>query len=126
MNHSSTRRKTSGVLQRQQCGIAVLVRLEAVEASLALEVLDDRLGDVADVPSGQRSEPVDHDPALVERGDDREAELAPELEVLGAAAGRHVDDAGPLVLADLAPGDDPVAVGAPAASEPRRPGRRRP
>ena len=73
--------------------VAVVVRLEAVEAALVLEVLDDRLGHVPDVATGQRTEAVDHDPALVERRDDRQPELAAELEVLGAAAGCDVDDA---------------------------------
>ena len=59
---------------------------------------------------GQRPEPVDEDPRLVERRDDRQPERLAELEVLGAAARRDVDDAGPLVLADLAPGDDPMLV----------------
>ena len=41
-----------------------------------------------------------------------------ELEVLGAAARRDVDDAGALFLADVLPGDDPVldALLAPASS----------
>ena len=47
---------------------------------------------------------------LVDRGDDRQAERLAELEVLGAAARRDVDDAGALVLADLVPGHDPVLV----------------
>ena len=48
-------------------------------------------------------------PALVERRDDRQAERLAELEVLGAAARRDVDDAGPLVLADLGPRRRPGA-----------------
>ena len=90
--------------------VAVDVRLEAVEALLALEVVDDRLDDIADVTTGQRPEAVDEDPALVDRSDDRQAELLAEREVLRAAAGRDVDDPGALVLADLAPGDDAVLV----------------
>ena len=93
-------------------------RLEPVEAALALEVLDDRVGDVAHVAPGQRAEAVEEDAALVERRDDRQPERLAELEVLGAAARGDVDDAGPLVLADLGPRHDPVLVRA-------RPGRRR-
>ena len=48
---------------------------------------------------------------LVERRDDRQVELLAQPEVLGAAAGRDVHDAGALVLADLVPRDDPVHVG---------------
>ena len=90
--------------------VAVVDRLEPVEAALALEMLDDRLGDVADVPARERAEAVQEDPRLVERGDDRQPERAAELEVLGAAARCDVDDAGPLVLPDLGPGDHPVLV----------------
>ena len=53
--------------------VAVVDRLEAVEPALALQVLDDRLGDVADVAPGQAAEPVEEDAALVERRDDRQA-----------------------------------------------------
>ena len=49
-------------------------------------------------------------PDLVERRDDRQTERLAQLEVLGAAARRDVDDARPLVLADLVPGDDPMLV----------------
>ena len=90
--------------------VAVVDRLEPVEATLALEVLDDRLGDVADIPPRERAEAVQEDPGFVERGHDRQPERAAELEVLGAAARCDVDDARPLVLADLGPGDDPVLV----------------
>ena len=47
---------------------------------------------------------------LVERRDDRQAELLAQLVVLGARAGRDVDDARALVLADLVPRDDAVLV----------------
>ncbi len=91
--------------------VAVVDRLEPVEAALALEVLDDRVGHVAHVAPRQRAEPADEDAALVERGDDRQPERLAELEVLGAAARGDVDDAGPLVLADVGPRHDPVLVG---------------
>ncbi len=90
--------------------IAVGDRLEPVEAVLALEVLNDRVGHVADVASGQRAEAVDHDPAVVERRDHRQAELLAEGVVLGTATGRDVDDPGPLFLTDLVPRDDPMLV----------------
>ncbi len=90
--------------------VAVGDRLEPVEAVLALEVLDDRIGDIAHVAARQRAEPVDEDAALVERRDDRQAERLAQLEVLGAAAGGDVDDAGPLVLPDLGPRHDPMLV----------------
>ena len=59
---------------------------------------------------GQVAEPIDEDARLVERGDDRQSELLPELEVLRAAARGDVDDAGPLVLADLGPRHDDMLV----------------
>ena len=52
---------------------------------------------------------------LVERGDDGQPQLLAQLEVLRAAAGRDVDDARALLLADLVPGDDAVDVGRRAA-----------
>ena len=73
--------------------VAVGDGLEPVEAALALEVLDDRVGHIADVRARQVPEAVDEEPGLVERGDDRQPELLPELEVLGAAARGDVDDA---------------------------------
>ena len=85
-------------------------RLEALEPTLALEVFDDRLGDVAHIPAGQRPEAGDDHARLVERRHDRQAERLAELVVLRAAARRDVDDAGALVLADLVPGDDDVLV----------------
>ena len=99
------------------------VGLEPVEAVLPLEVLDDRLGDVADVAAAQRAEAVDEDARLVEWRDDRQTELAPELEVLGPAAWGDVDDARALVLADLVPRHDPMLVRAAvgAAGGERRP-----
>ena len=90
--------------------VAVGDGLETVEAVLALEVLDDRVGGVADVGAGQVPEAVDEDPGLVERGDDRQPQLLAELEVLGAAAGGDVDDARALVLPHLAPRHDDVLV----------------
>ena len=103
--------------------VAVLDRLEAVEPALAAQVLDDRLGDVAHVAPAERPEPIEDDPGLVDRGDDGQAECLAELEVLGAAAGRDVDDAGALVLADLAPRDDAVLVAGPASNAARTAGR---
>ena len=90
--------------------VAVGDRLEALEPTLVLEVFDDRLGDIAHVPAGQRPEAGDDDAGLVERRHDRQAERLAELVVLGATARRDVDDAGALVLADLVPGDDDVLV----------------
>ena len=45
---------------------------------------------------------------LVDRRQHRQPELAAELEVLAAAAGRDVDDPGPLLERDLVPRDDAV------------------
>ena len=55
-----------------------------------------------------------------------QAQRLAEREVLRAAAGRDVDDPGPLLLADLVPGHDPVLVAAavgPAGRERRPDGR---
>jgi hypothetical protein len=90
--------------------VAVGDGLEPVETALALQVLDDRVGHVADVGAGQVAEIVDEDARLVERGDDRQPERLAQLEVLGAAARGDVDDAGPLLLADLVPRHDDVLV----------------
>ena len=90
--------------------IAVADRLQAIEPPVVLEALDDRLGHVAHVATGQRLEALDEDARLVERRDDRQPETLAELEVLGAAARCDVDDAGPLLLPDLVPGDDPMHV----------------
>ena len=90
--------------------IAVADRLQPIEPPVVLEALDDRLGHVAHVATGQRLEALDEDARLVERRDDRQPETLAELEVLGAAAGGDMDDAGPLLLPDLVPGDDPMHI----------------
>ncbi len=90
--------------------VPVVVRLEPVETVRVLEVLDDRIGHVAHVAMAERPEPIEEDAGVIDRRDDREPERLAELEVLGAAAGRDVDDASALVLADLDPGHDAVLV----------------
>ncbi len=90
------------------------VRLEVVEEALLLQVLDDALRDPVSIEPGQPAEARQVVPVLVERRDDRQAERLAELVVLRAGAGRDVDDARALVLADLVPGDDAVLVARPA------------
>ena len=91
--------------------VAVAIRLETVEAVLPLQMLDDRVGDVPDVPAAEGSEALDDDPAVVERGDHRQPERLAEGVVLGAAARGDVHDPGALVLADVGPRNDAVFVG---------------
>ena len=112
MYHSSTRRKSERRLAPPAVRVAVVVRLEAVEAVLAASGRS-TIGSVTSRTSRPVSEPK---PSMtiavvVERRDHRQPERLAELEVLGAAARGDVDDAGPLLLADLVPGDDAVLVG---------------
>ena len=62
------------------------------------------------VEPGEPAEAVAVVAVLVERPDDRQPERLAQLVVLGAAAGRDMDDARALVLADLVPGDDAMLV----------------
>ncbi len=87
------------------------VRLEVVEAAAPLEVIDNGLRDVRRLLAAQPAEPLDVAPVLVDRPDRRQPERCAELVVLGAGAGRDVDDARALVLTDLVPKHDPVLVG---------------
>ena len=90
--------------------VAVIDGLQPVEPVRRLEVLDDRVGDVAHVATAQRTEPLEDDAGFVQRRDHRQADRLGQLEVLRAAARSDVDDAGALVLADLVPGHDAVLV----------------
>ena len=73
--------------------------------------LEDRLGDVPHIPARVRPEARDDDAVLVERGDHRQVERLAQSEVLGAAAGGYVDDAGALLLTHLVPDNHAVLVG---------------
>ena len=68
------------------------------------------------VQTGQPAEAGEVVAVLVERRDDRQAERLAQLVVLGAAAGRDVDDARALVLADLVPRHDAVLVAGPPSA----------
>ena len=85
----------------------------------ALEVLDHPRRDRLGIQAGEPAEAVDVATRLVERADDRQPERLAQLVVLGAAAGRDVDDARALVLADLLPGDHPMPVLRAAPGRPR-------
>jgi hypothetical protein len=63
-----------------------------------------------DVLAGQPAEAGHEDAGLVQRRDHGQVVLLAQLEVLGAAAGGDVDDAGALGLAHLIPGDDAVGL----------------
>jgi hypothetical protein len=90
--------------------VAVLVGLQVVEDPAALEIVDDGLGDVGCLQASQPAKAVVVAAVLVDGHDDRQADRFAELEVLGTGAGGDVDDAGPLLLADLGPRHDPVLV----------------
>src|SRR5262249_39018788 len=88
--------------------VAVLVLLGGVEQALVAQALEDGRIRLADALARERAEAVDVDAGLVDRRDDGDPERLGELVVLGAAARRDVDDPGPLLLADVLPGDDRV------------------
>ncbi len=74
------------------------------------ERLHDRVGHVADVAARVGPEAWQHDPVLVQGRYHRQAQLLAEGEVLRAAAGRDVHDAGALFLTDLIPGHDAMLI----------------
>ena len=88
--------------------IAVRVWLLLVVVALPAQVLEDGVGHVAGELAAQHAEAFHEHARLVDGGDDGQAQLLAQVEVLLAAAGRHVDDAGPLVLGDDVPRDDAV------------------
>src|SRR5690349_15728474 len=90
--------------------VSVRVRLEVVEDPAPLEVVDDLLRDVRRLETRQPAEVGVVPPRIVDGADDRQPQRLPELVVLGAAARRDVDDAGPLVLPHFIPGDDAMLV----------------
>src|SRR5208283_762042 len=65
----------------------------------------------AGVLAGERTEAVDKDRALIQRGDERDAVLVAQLLVLGAASGRDVDQPRAFFLADGVPRDHAVGRG---------------
>jgi len=86
--------------------VAVRVLLELVETALLFQARDDGVGDLADMLARVGAEAIDVDAVLVKRRDHGQVLGLAEVEVLGAAAGRDVDDARALGLADGLPGDD--------------------
>ncbi len=105
--------------------VAVAVRLEVVEEPPLLEVVTGSPRDVGGLAPAQPVEPVVVAPVLVDRPDHRQADLAAQLVVLRAAARGDVDDPGPLLLADLVPGDHAVLVARLRERVPRPPAARR-
>ena len=77
------------------------------EAALG-EVADDLVGRLDGREAVQPAVVVVEAAGLVDRRQHRQAERAAELEVLGAGAGRDVDDPGALLERDLVPRDDAV------------------
>ena len=86
------------------------VRLEVVEDALALQILDDAIGNVVRVLARQPAKAVEVAPELVERRDDRQPDVLAQVIVLGAGTWRDVDDARALVLGDVVPGNDAMLV----------------
>ena len=115
MNQSSEIRKISGVSQRQQMRIAVHVRRRLDEQPALGQVADDLVGGLGRRDAVQPAVVVVEAPGLVDRRQHRQVVHARELEVLGAAPGRDVDDAGALVERDLVPRDHAVLDGRAAA-----------
>ena len=106
VNESEQERRAAAPAVR----IAVAVRLDVVEEPPLLEVGQDRLADVGGLAPAQPVEPRVVPAVLVDRPDHRQADLATQLVVLRTAARGDVDDPGPLLLADLGPGDHAVLV----------------
>ena len=108
MNQSSETRKMSGVWQRQQNGYECSYVSGADEQAAVAEVADDLVGRL------DRRDPVQPAVLLVEVArlvhgrEHGEVVLARELEVLGAAARRDVDDAGARREVDVVPRDHAV------------------
>ncbi len=90
--------------------VPVRVRLQVIEHALPLEVLDHPRRHRLGIQAGEPAEALDVATRLVERADDRQTERLAQVVVLGAAAGRDMDDAGALVLADVLPGDHAMPV----------------
>jgi hypothetical protein len=103
MYHSSTTRNSNGVPQRR-------VWLDVVEEAAFFEIFDDPAGGAGSVEPGQPVIAGQVVAVFGQRPNDGQAELPAEFEVFGAGARRDVDDAGALLLADIAPGDDTVLV----------------
>ena len=82
--------------------------LGAQQSAALPEVLDDRLAGVGGVLAVQPAVRLVERAGVVDRHEHGQAQVAAEVEVLLAAAGRDVDDAGALVGADHVPRDDPV------------------
>ena len=88
--------------------VAVLDRLRAHEQPTVAQVADDLLCRLQRRHAVQPAVLGVEAPALVDRREHVETELLRELEVLAAAAGRDVDDAGARVESDVGPRDHPV------------------
>src|SRR5688572_23365007 len=89
-------------------GVAVAMRRLAQEQPGGAQMRRDRGRRLGDAGAFEGAEAAAVATLLVRRVDHGEAIRAPELEVLLAAAGRDVDDAGALVRRHVAPLDDAV------------------
>ena len=89
-------------------GVAVLVEARLDEPPALLEPADDLLRGLDGREAVQPAVVVVEAPGLVHRRQDRQVVHARELEVLGAAAGRDVDDPRALLERDLVPRDHAV------------------
>jgi hypothetical protein len=86
--------------------VAVLVRLLPQQPAARLEVRDHELGHLVRTVPDELAVPLDEEPGLVDRDEHRQLLAPADLEVLGAAAGRDVDDARALVQHDRGVGHD--------------------
>ena len=112
--------------------VAVLVGLLAQQPAARLEVRDDELGHLVRAVPDELAVALDEEPGLVDGYEHGQLLAPPDLEVLGAAAGRDVDDARALVEHDppsattrwatsscAGRSSKPVAYGRPTSSSPR-------
>ena len=88
--------------------VAVLVHVGRDEEAGLAEAAHDLVGGLHRREAVQPAVVVVEPARLVDRRQHRQAERPAELEVLAAAAGRDMDDAGALLERDLVPGDDLV------------------
>ena len=88
--------------------IAVLVGLLAQEPAAALEVLDDEVGHLVRAVARELAVALDEEPRFVDGHEHGQLLALADLEVLGAAARRDVDDPRALVHGDVGIADHPV------------------
>ena len=112
MNQSSEIRKMRGVWQRQHSGYRWVIVPASTSRSRGAEVADDVVGGLVGGAPGQPAVVGVEAAGLVDGGEHGEVVHLAQLEVLGAAPGRDVHDAGALLERDLVPADHPVLDGA--------------